>query len=147
MVPIIVLGEMSGASTRTRIPGVSERSKGASSPAADTDANRQARVSKASALLSLIPIAVDLVSIAAARLPGHIGLLMAHTFHMQFAQGEFLSALGRFKSSMREKFGSEVSARESKAGDEDRDQEIVKIHVKHPCVIGWISDYWATRIN
>src|ERR1022692_246374 len=56
IVPMTLLGEMSGARMRTRIPGVSERSRDASSPAADTDENRQARVSKASALPRLMAL-------------------------------------------------------------------------------------------
>jgi hypothetical protein len=59
-----------------------------------------------------------------------------HSLGVQLELHEFSLALGRHHSSMREKFGSEVSARESDASYDDGDQEIVKNHVKHPCAIG-----------
>jgi hypothetical protein len=36
---------------------------------------------------------------------------------------------------MQEKFGSKISARNTDAGDDERDQEIVKNHGKHPRVM------------
>jgi hypothetical protein len=54
-----------------------------------------------------------------ARLPGHIILFKPHSLGVKSALHEFSRAPERFHVSMQEKFGSEVSARETEPGDDD----------------------------
>ena len=48
-------------------------------------------------------------------------LLKAHSVGVQLKVQEFTLALGCHQSSVREKFGPQVSARESEPGDDDRE--------------------------
>jgi hypothetical protein len=56
-----------------------------------------------------------------ARLLGRIILPKTHSLCANLALQEFSRVLERRRVSMQEKFGSEVSARESDAGNNDRD--------------------------
>jgi hypothetical protein len=51
------------------------------------------------------------------------------------------NSLDRRKPSMQEKFGSKISAGNTHAGDDERDQEIVKNHGKHPRVMGQMGSF------
>lgn len=51
---------------------------------------------------------------------------------VQFAPHEFSSALDRSDPSVHDQFGTEVGARESDAREDDREENVIKNHVKHP---------------
>jgi hypothetical protein len=63
-----------------------------------------------------------------ARAPGRIILLKPHSLGVKLVLFGFHSVLERGQSPMQNKLGPEVSAGESGAGDDNRDEKIVDTH-------------------
>jgi hypothetical protein len=66
-------------------------------------------------------------------LPEQGSVFTARSCDVQFTQGELVFSFGGFEFLPHDKFGSKVCDRESDAGNNDRDEEIV--HVGHPLAV------------